>query len=204
MKTQAYFDKEAPNYGEERNLKFLNSFVKKIVQQEKKIIFKHLAVQKRETILDAGCGNGDYMKTIKDVGGKPYGIDFSEKMIIILKNKGLEGETANLEQFTLDKTFDKILCAGALEFVHSPSNVLAHFNQHLKNHGILIILYPRISLGGIIYKTYHLLHGINITLFSKKKIKRLLKQANFALLNLENAGPNCTVLKAQKIQSEAL
>ena len=199
MKTKNYFDKEASFYGEERNVLFLRKVVKRIVQKEKQSIFKCLDVQKGETIMDAGCGNGDYMKIIKEQGGKPYGLDFSVKMITELKGKDLEGEVADLERFNLNKKFDKILCAGALEFVSSPQKVLQNFNLHLKDKGFLVILYPRISLGGFIYKIYHLLHGINITLFSRKSIKKFLHQTGFTPLLLENTGPNCTVLKAKKL-----
>ncbi len=194
MKTTKHFGKTASHYEDTRSKGILG----RIVHKETTLVLKHLNIQKEESILDAGCGSGHYSLLITQQKGRPYGIDFSQEMITELKKKNLHGEIADLEHFSLSNTFDKILCAGALEFLNKPEKTLSLFHHHLKEKGILVLLYPRISPGSIIYKSYHFFHSINIHLFTKKEIETLLKNTGFKILHHEKASINCSVLTAIK------
>ena len=83
----------------------------------------------------------------------------------------------NSENFDLNEKFDKIVSCGTLEFCKKHLRVLINLKKHLKSDGSIVILIPTLSTIGFLYKIYHLKNGVNINLFSKKKIKKLLVKA---------------------------
>ena len=162
MNVKNYYDKEAERYVE----KFSKGLFGLIREKEKEAVFELLDPQIGEEILDAGCGAGFYSVPLKNIGSKPFGIDISPKMIERIKACGIDGRVCNIEVFELDEKYEKILCTGVLEFCDSPQSALNNLRKHLREGGAIVILYPRLSLGGIIYKIYHLLFSrVSLKLF---------------------------------------
>lgn len=194
MQVKEFFNSKAEKYDFDRTA----SILKNQINKEKACVLELLKPKKDELILDAGCGSGHYSLLIKKVGGLPFGIDISEKMIEMLKKNGIDGQVGNLEYFNLDLKFDKIICGGALEFIDSPERALLNFNKHLKNDGKLVLLYPRKCFAGLLYKLYHKTHGINIRLFSEKLIRHFLCNSQFDIVTIKKANMLCSVVKACK------
>ena len=63
------------------------------------------------------------------------------------------------------KKFEKIVCAGLLEFVNSSEKVLKNIRKHSKKNCRLVILCPGDNLLAKFYKLYHSTNKINIKLF---------------------------------------
>jgi len=195
MKTKDFFDAKADNYATSR----ATGFLKKHIDKEKNCVLELLDIKEGEHILDAGCGDGYYSILIKKAGATPFGIDISEKMINGLEKHGISGKVADIENFNLNTEFDKVLCSGSLEFLSNPADALANFNKHLKVGGAVIMLYPKKSFGGFLYKLYHKTHGINIKLFSHGEIVKMLGAANFVAISCKNANIVCNAVRAKKI-----
>ena len=155
----------------------------------------------RKNILDAGCGRGFYSEMIVKSGGNPFGVDVSFNMIRECTNKNIKCMVADVENLPFTFKFDKILCAGALEFVRHPDKTLKEFNRVLKDNGIFVLLYPRLGFFGLLYFFYHRLHGINITLFTKDTLNRLMINNGFEVLSNDNANILSSVLVAIKHNS---
>ena len=190
-----HFNKKSNSYSQNRNKGLLT----RIVQKEKREVFKLLEVKKGESILDAGCGSGDYSIIIKQLGGVPFGVDISPRMIQVCKEKGIAGVVDNLETMVLNKKFDKILCAGALEFVSDPLLAIENSCRHLKSKGIIVWLYPRKSLGGYFYRIYHLIHGINIHLFRKLDIDEIISKNKLTQIAYRSPDIIASVVKLKKM-----
>ncbi|MGM0380146.1 MAG: class I SAM-dependent methyltransferase, partial [Bacillota bacterium] len=96
----------------------LGSFVDKV---ETKAAFDLLNVKKKDKILDAGCGTGNFTKKIKENYKKVdiIGIDISNKMLKIARQKNSELEFKKMDLNDLnfeDNTFDKIISMATFEF----------------------------------------------------------------------------------------
>lgn len=194
MKANKYFDFVASEYNKNRTKGIHGYFAKK----ETKVIINFLNIKKGEKILDAGCGSGLHCKKIKDLEGIPYGIDISKNMIKNLRKNKIKGETADIENFNLNRKFDKALCAGVFEFIKNHNLAIKSIKKHLKKNGILVLHYPRISLLGILYLLFHLiLHGMKTKLFTKKQIENLLKENKFSIEEHEDADLCASVVKAK-------
>ncbi len=193
MSIKNYFKKEPENYVEWRSKGILG----KIVSSEKKQILKLLDIKKNEKILDAGSGDGYYAILMKEKGAKIFGVDISANMIIELKKNGIKGKVSNIEELKFREKFDKILCAGAMEFLKSQEKAIDSFHSALKKKGTLVIGYPRKSFFGYLYKMYHKLRGTNIKLFSKHDFEELLSNKFYVTAN-QNSSVISAAIKARK------
>jgi 2-polyprenyl-3-methyl-5-hydroxy-6-metoxy-1,4-benzoquinol methylase len=99
-------------------------------------------------ILDAGCGNGYFTKWLAERGANVLGIDGSEKLLKIAKEKnpGLKFELKDLSQITdfSSQEFDVYLANMLLMHVSGIDTLLAEARRILKPEGKLIfsILHP--------------------------------------------------------------
>lgn len=191
MRVKNYFDKIAKNYNERRTSGVLG----RVVAREKSSVMRLIDAHKEETILDAGCGSGFYSIILKDLGSKPFGVDISPKMVELTKKQGVAATVSNLEELNLGEKFDKVLCAGALEFCNDPLKVVENLKDHLRKGGYIVLLVPRLSLFGIIYFMYHLLHGMNIKLFTMKELIEISKKLNLEIITVEKPNPHTYALK---------
>jgi peptidoglycan/xylan/chitin deacetylase (PgdA/CDA1 family) len=173
-----HFDAVAGKYDASRKRGLLGAQVSGETRQ----VLSALAPSRGEDILDAGCGAGFYSRYISSAGANVYGIDISSQMMAQYSEKGLLGRVADIENFKLNKAFDKILCAGAMEFLSEPASAIKCFREHLKCSGKLVVLYPRESLAGSLYAAYHKKHAIDLRLYAKKNMEALLIGAKFRIL----------------------
>jgi 2-polyprenyl-3-methyl-5-hydroxy-6-metoxy-1,4-benzoquinol methylase len=93
---------------------------------------------------DAGCGNGIYLKLLKDRFDKIRldGFDFSAKIVeIAKKNTGLENlRLGNLEEPIYgDGKFDLVLCTQVIEHLLDDKKGMDELNRILKKGGYLVI-----------------------------------------------------------------
>ncbi len=178
MTAHHYFEQQAVAYDAHRNKGFFGW----LRRSETRAVLSFLHPNKGEKILDAGCGEGHYALLAKRAGASPFGVDISPAMISRLKARGIPGAVTSLEHLDLSQRFDKIVCAGVLEFTQDPGLALQRLVHHLKPHGRLVILYSRPSLGTFMYVLIHkLLHGISLHIISYRRLQTLLNAADMTL-----------------------
>jgi len=78
---------------------------------------------------------------------------------------GVTPALADLRDFSFPRTFNRILCAGALEFVGRPERFFSQAAQVLERSGKIVILVPPATMGGHLYKLWHRSHGLQVDLF---------------------------------------
>ena len=177
-----YFDKKSKKY-QSKSISFPWSLIRKF---EKKTILNFLGNIRNLKIADVGSGSGYYSKII--IKKKPkeiYAIDNSAEMLKQIKEKKIKKIKQNSERLTINKKFDKIICAGLLEFNINPLKTLKNINKISKNKAILVLLCPKNNLFGKLYRNFHLNNNIKIKLFSNLEIKKLLKKSNWNILKMD-------------------
>lgn len=98
----------------------------------------------KKWILDLGCGSGIHMNVLKQLGYRVYGIDNSDKMVLLAKSK-VKNNVYKMDilDFKIDEKFDAIISMHSVfnhlqsyeEFETALSNALSHLNSR----GIMII-----------------------------------------------------------------
>jgi 2-polyprenyl-3-methyl-5-hydroxy-6-metoxy-1,4-benzoquinol methylase len=107
-----------------------------------KQVQKHTA-KKDIAILDAGCGNGIWIKKLAEQGyTNLHGIDFNEHVVEI-GIPGAQFKCGDLAQTGYkDQQFDVIAILDVIEHIPDPTNVIIELKRILKPNGILLASLP--------------------------------------------------------------
>ncbi len=118
---------------------------RKIIEQEFAKMEKHLAKLEKKTLLDAGCGLGDFANHFKLNGYDVTAVDISQKMIDAAKSKypNVDFEVLDLIEMPENwiNMFDGIICVTAFQHIpfEQANNILEKFYKALRNEGVLRI-----------------------------------------------------------------
>jgi len=166
-------------------------------RREKSSLMRLLSPQTGEAVLDAGCGSGFYADLIRSAGARVFCVDISPRMVEVVKDAGIEAEVHDIQLLNLNREFDKILCAGPLEFCKQPLTALKSLRQHLAKEGCLVLSVLNVSIVGVAYSLYHMCHGFRINLFSLGRIASLLQEAEFRIEAIEKPTSFLYVIRAR-------
>ena len=178
----SHFDANAELY-KQNSLSFPWSIIR---NKESKEVVDLLGNIKNKNILDVGCGAGYYSRLlIKKNAKKVYALDGSKKMLKNINTKGIIKINQNAENFKIKNKFDRVVCAGLLEFVDSAEKVLINIKKYSKKNCKLVILCPNDNFLAKLYKIYHLKNNIRIKLFSTHKIENILNNSGWKVKKIK-------------------
>lgn len=102
-------------------------------------------VDKPKTILNLGCGTGKHDVLLHNKGYQVHGVDISEEMLAIARNKerpGLQFSRANIQQLNLNQTFDVIVSLFHVMSYQTTNSelhqVFSGVNKHLDDNGLFV------------------------------------------------------------------
>jgi SAM-dependent methyltransferase len=105
--------------------------------------FLHLPVQSRGRLLDIGCGEGELLKGMQEVGWEAEGVDFDAAAVEAARSRGLSVRLGTLhDQQYPDDQFDAITLSHTIEHVHDPLVLLRECHRVLKPEGQLLLITP--------------------------------------------------------------
>ncbi len=156
-----------------------------------------------ETLLNAGCGTGEYNYYLRDHFGKSHGIDINEEDIetarSLNQDSDIQYDIGDITALTFpDGYFDSIICIDVLEHVEQPEAVLRELARVLKPAGQLIASIPHKNypffydpINFLMERLFnrHLPIGIwgfgHTVLFDRKMLGELLEGAGFSVSKTE-------------------
>lgn len=113
--------------------KIMNYFKYKILNSNKPV----------KSLLDYGCGNGDFLKYISQKGINVTGVEKSNIAKKVCRSKGLK-VFSTIKELS-DKKYDVITLWHVLEHVPSPTHTISSLAKILSDKGIIIIALPNIQ-----------------------------------------------------------
>ncbi|MCA6437460.1 MAG: class I SAM-dependent methyltransferase [Bacteroidetes bacterium] len=124
--------------------------------------FKEAAkmIKDGSSVLDVGCGGGNFFEELKGKNCKCYGLDKSDYAGELLRSKGIEFTNEDIETFA-DKNqekFDYVTGFQILEHVKHPGEFISSMAKMLKKDGTLIIAVPNNEPYFLKYDKYHTLN----------------------------------------------
>ena len=93
-----------------------------------------------KSILEIGCGAGEFLQKIFSGVEYSLGLDFNETALTSARQKGLNVRNENIEN--LKDSFDMIVLFEVLEHLESPYDIMTTIESKLNPGGILIIAVP--------------------------------------------------------------
>lgn len=142
-KIKRFFDDQAEDYNDKYcNEGDLRSF---IFAERKRVVLEMLGTGFGR-ILDIGCGPGVYADSLTKRCGKLYGVDVSDRMIAIAKDKGFinaEFSVGAIDGLKFgDNFFDAVVCAGVLEYLDDITKAVQETARVTKDKGVVIFTAP--------------------------------------------------------------
>ena len=182
-----YFGREAHTYSQ-KSSRGLWAWMRRL---ETPVVMELLQAKRGEAILDAGCGSGHYTQAIMEAGPTVTAMDIEPAMIDAIRNR-LHVETilGDLMTVQLEPRFDKIVCAGVLEFVQEPGAVVANLSRGLRPGGTIVILVLARCLPGVGYWIARRTNGISMPMFSLRGVESLARGAGLHVQQARRAGYN--------------
>jgi SAM-dependent methyltransferase len=110
--------------------------------------FRRLDVRPDSSILDVGCGSGWTTAFLAEAGYRPTGIDIAPAMLEVARQRAerwqieVEFLEADMEDFSLGRTFDAALVFDALHHSDHPERVVRNISRHLRAGGWVLFGEP--------------------------------------------------------------
>lgn len=185
-KTKKHFEESAEYYDESFDGKFVKPMYEHILRRLKK--------EERARILDVGCGTGNVLKELVNGSRQLYGVDLSEKMVEIAKERLKDNaviEAADAKELPFENaSFDILLCNASFHHYPQPKAVLEEMGRVLRPGGILLIgegyaFQPFRTFLNIYFRFSH--RG-DYRSYGMKELKNLCGCAGFEEITIEKKG----------------
>jgi len=140
--------------------------------------------QPGQSLLDVGCGNGEFLSLAAEVGWDVSGVDPDPKAVELAKNRGHKVLLGDIGRYTESREiFDVITMNHVIEHLHDPSEYVKAAYRLLKPGGTLYIDTPNIESAGA--KKYQkdwrgLEAPRHLVLFSKQGLSNILVRNGFS------------------------
>ena len=97
-----------------------------------------------DSILDIGCGWGEFTPMFRERFRKVSGLDPDKKLLNVAQKRidGVHYIEGWGETFNLDEKFDTITMTNLLEHVDNPIKLLKNCKKHLSENGVIIVQVP--------------------------------------------------------------
>lgn len=193
-------NKNIENYSTEEKTKTVINDYNNIAKQyadefyydtsDDKYIDKFLRKLNGKRVLDVGCGLGEDCKRIEEKGFDATGIDLSENMLKIAKNKYPNGKFEIMDMTNItypENSFDGIISNCSL--IHIPTELLPQtletFKRVLKPNGKLLLILQEGRGEKMVEEPFKLGTYIYMNYFSVESITKLLREHNFKVEEIE-------------------
>jgi ubiquinone/menaquinone biosynthesis C-methylase UbiE/glycosyltransferase involved in cell wall biosynthesis len=136
-------------------------------------------------VLDVGCNSGDFLKMLKDHKEcSVIGIDVSENVLALAKDKGLEVLKADAEALPFeDASFDVVVLREVLMHLHDPVKALREIKRVLKPSGFLLGSAPHANLESKVWEEQHLHHRYYTEERLMGQLNEVFDQTHLRVLN---------------------
>ena len=140
-----------------------------------------------KSLIDYGCGTGDFLKYCIDKGIAAKGLEIDESARKIATDKGCKDVYAPSHLSALkDRSTDMITLWHVLEHVHELHDTIKHFNRILNDHGTLVIAVPNHeAYDAKVYKKYWAAYDVprHLYHFNLESMTRLMSDEGFNLID---------------------
>ena len=150
------------------------------------------------SLLDVGCGGGDFIAAMRELGWKVSGVETDPVAVERARGRTLDVHLGDLESAAFDDvSFDAVTLAHVIEHVHDPQRLLAECRRILKPDGMLALTTPNSSSWG------HRHFGRDwrglepprhIHIFNSKNIRHLLESAGLQPIRVATLAINASAI----------
>jgi SAM-dependent methyltransferase len=145
--------------------------------------YTHAAERGGGRLLDVGCGDGQSLEILADLGWSVSGVEVDASAVAVARGRGIDVRHGTIADAGFaDETFDVVTSSHVIEHVHSPLDFLAQSRRILKTGGRLVAVTPNARAMLLVR------HGRNwlaldpprhLVLFTAPSLEALAREAGF-------------------------
>tara|TARA_Y100000591_G_C21852986_1_gene712903 strand:- start:2283 stop:3266 length:984 start_codon:yes stop_codon:yes gene_type:complete len=194
------FKKFSPEYFHSNNvkrkinknemLKTFNYRLNNFASERIEYIKSNISLNKKDTILDYGCGFGSFLYALKKNKIQSKGIDFDNDSINFCKSKNLNVSSNSLTN-EKDRSIKIITMFDVIEHLVDPVDFLKIANKKLKKNGFMLLFTPNIhSLSGKLMGPKHNMFAVfnHLCFYNENSLKYLAKKTGFKIQRIDYFG----------------
>ena len=167
-------------------------------QRERNIVLHLARLVPGLSLADVGCGSGYYALEAKRRGLQVCAIDALPEMLAQLDGQVDEVLLGDLESLTGSRVFDRVICAGVLDFVANVEQAFANLCALVAPGGWLVVLAPSAGPGGWLYKAEKALFGLRVNVFNPDWLKGQSRRHGLRPAELRRPLPGNLALSARR------
>lgn len=167
--------------------------------RERGSVLRLAAIRGGELVVDVGCGNGWLAVEAKRRGAQVVAIDASPQMVRTVAPLVDEARVGDVERLDLEPAYDCVFAMGILDFVTDPSAAFANLARGVAPGGRLIVLVPRVGLGGAYYRLEKRLSGFDANLYTVRWLRDRGREHGLQLVAASTPLPSNLVVRYERI-----
>lgn len=150
-------------------------------------------------ILDVGCGVGFFLAEAKKRGWQVYGTEFSDSLVQICRDKGIEMyQGALTSQSFSEYEFDVVLSIEVLEHINNPTEEIGYIKRLLRKGGLFFCTTP--NFNGLsqfwLKDKYNIIDWPeHLGYFTPRTLRKLMNSNGFKTLKVTTTGFSITRFK---------
>ena len=146
------------------------------------------------SVLDVGCGVGEFMFMLRELGFAVEGVDGSQEQMDIVYSMGFGGKVSDLEDGLPypNESFLIVTCLELIEHVARVEELLREIHRVLRPGGYLLLSTPNFSF---LNNRLHYLfgappcnEGVHLQYFTKQGLESLLNRTDFRTVQRNSYG----------------
>jgi len=139
-------------------------------------------------LLDVGCGSGDLLVQMQQLGWSVEGLDVDPLAVQVARSRGVPAHVGDLASRRYPEgQFDAVCMSHVLEHVHEPAELLLESHRILRAGGRLSLVTPNAdSLGHQLFgrSWFALDPPRHLLIFNARTLEQMVKRAGFDLFHL--------------------
>ncbi len=182
-----YSEKWDSLYGKERKKdplsKFADEVLRAVIKRRLSTTLGFTKSDKIKTVLDAGCGSGQYVVEFAKQGKQVTALDFAESMLKIAKKSvkeqnlaGVEFVQADFVEHNFSKKYDAVCAMGFYDYIENPAPVLKKMIE-ISNHEVYASFPKAKGILAIQRQVRYKLRSCPLWLYSEKRLLAILEQS---------------------------
>jgi SAM-dependent methyltransferase len=165
-----------------------------------------LRAEWRGPLLDVGCGTGETLRLMRDLGWEAEGIDLDPRAVDVARAAGLNAQIGTLETISLaERHFAAVTSNHVLEHVPDPGRFLRRSLQLTRPGGRLALITPNAaSLGHRLFagRWRGLEPPRHLQLFTRASLERATREAGWEEVRVKSSARLAAVIVRETMRPE--
>lgn len=172
------------------------------IWEECEELCRSIAGPPRGILLDVGCGDGTYLRTMRDLGWKVRGLEPDARAASVARAQGLDVIEGTVESSLRDRNaYDVITMSHAIEHVADPARALVVVRDALRPGGTLLLIAP--NTGSLAHRRfgaswYHIDPPRHLQLFNVANLVARTESAGLGVVGWRTTGRGHLVYDASR------